>query len=452
MAEQDKVHILLIHPYEVMNDMMRFLLESEFNFEVVSSTSLAEAKVALENSSFQVIISSAQNTDGTGYAFFKELVDGQKLIPFLLIDNNNEAASPVYKNIMIKSFLKDEKLLEDLNQIISEMFSINTKDKPEEWTKVTLGPLTRFEVLPEDIFIQLKTGRMLKLFRQGDNVNASDVERYKKKGVMNLYLRRQALQWLLRQIDLVIPSIKSDPNGLLKVESSTDHVVYDDECPKFDSPIALQEEFLNELHETSKNVLTQMKKNKELAKLLKMLDVDRNPNSFIKNRIDLVCNISCALCRELSWSSDAMFEKMIYVAHLHDLSLFKHPNLARLQTIAQLESIQGITAEENNLFLNHTKFAGDLIARDSRAPAEAESIVRQHHERASGKGFPEGLQSARIMPTAALMQISIDFAQHILENPKWNFDTYSARAGLQFKGGPFTKIFKALEKLCKGKI
>ena len=102
---------------------------------------------------------------------------------------------------------------------MSEIFSINIQDKPEEWTKVSLEPLTRFEGLPEDIFIQLKTGRILKLFRQGDNVNADDVERYKKKGVSNLYLRRQAFHWLLRQIDLVLPSVKNNPNALLKVES-----------------------------------------------------------------------------------------------------------------------------------------------------------------------------------------------------------------------------------------
>ena len=452
MADAEKIKVLVLHPLEVMNDLVRFLLESEFNFEVLTCQSLVEAKNSLASFVPQVVVCAAQNTDGNGYSLFKDLVDNQKLIPFILIDNNNEGAPSVYKNVMIKTFLKEDKLLEDLNQTMSEIFSINIQDKPEEWTKVSLEPLTRFEGLPEDIFIQLKTGRILKLFRQGDNVNADDVERYKKKGVSNLYLRRQAFHWLLRQIDLVLPSVKNNPNALLKVESSTDHVVYDDECPKFSSPIALQEEFINELHETSKQVLTHIKKNKELAKFLKMLDVDRNPNSFVKNRIDLVCNISCALCRELAWSSDAMFEKMIYVAHLHDLSLFSHPNLARLQTVAQLESTPGITAEENNLFLNHPKLAADLIARDSRAPAEAEAIVRQHHERASGKGFPEGLQSARIMPTAALMQISIDFAQHILENPKWNFDTYSARAGMMFKGGPFTKIFKALEKLCKGKL
>lgn len=452
MAESNPISILVVHPLEVMNDLIRFLLESEFNFEVVTVTQLSEAKVKLSERSFSLLIVASKNTDGAGYSFFKELVDAQNLTPFVLIDNSNEPAPVVYKNVMIKSFIRENKLLEELNTTISEMFAIDTKNKPEEWTKVSLNPLVRFEGLPEDIFIQLKTGRMLKLFRQGDNVNAEDVERYQRKGVMNLYLRREAFHWLLKQIDLVIPLIKNSPNALIKVESSTDHVVYDDECPKFDSPIALEEAFLKELHDTSKQVLTQMKKNKELAKMLKMLDVDRNPNSFIKNRIDLVCNISCALCRELSWSSDAMFEKMIYVAHLHDLSLFSHPNIARLQTVAQLESTPGVTAEENNLFLNHPKLAADLVAKDSRAPAEAESIVRQHHERASGKGFPEGLQSARIMPTAALMQISIDFAQFILENPKWNFDNYAARAGMQFRGGPFTKIFKALETLCKGKL
>ncbi len=437
---------------EVLADIIRFLLESEFNFNVVTCASKKDGKAAMEQTKFDALLVTTQMSDGLGFSFFKELVDEKKLIPFILIENSNEAAPTVYKNILIKAFIRENKLLEELNETLATMFSIDTKGKPEEWTKVSLLPLTRFEGLPEDIFIQLKTGRMLRLFRQGDNITSDDVERYARKGVSNLYLRRQAFHWLLKQIDNVLPSIKSKPAALIKVESSQDNIVYDEECPKFDSPLAMQEEFIKELHETSKQILTQMKKNKDLAKMLKMLDVDRNPNSFFRNRIDLVCNISCALAKELSWSSEAMFEKFIYVAHVHDLNLVAHPHLARMQTIAQLESTPGISTEENNLFVNHPKIIADLIERDARAPAEAAAIVRQHHERASGKGFPEGLQSARIMPTAALLQVSIDFAQYILENPKWNFDHYAARGGLQFKGGPFTKIFKALETLCKGKI
>lgn len=452
MVTSNQNAVLVVHPLEVLNDLISFLLESEFDFIVTTCNSLSEARLAISKNEFCALIVATHHSDGEGFHFFKELIDENKIIPFILLENSNNPPPTVYKNVMVKSFVHENKLLEELKEALKVLFPSQTPAKVQEWTKVPLLPLTLFEGLPEDIFIQLKTGRMLRLFRQGDNLSHTDVDRYLGKGVDNFHLRRHAFLWLLRQIDTVMPTIKSNPSALIKVESSQDSMVYDEECPKFDGPLAMHEEFIKELHETSKEIIAQIKKNKDLAKLLKALDIDRTPDAFFRNRIDLICNISCAVAQELSWSSETMYEKLIYVAHVHDLTLVTHPHLARLQTVAQLEATPGITAEEKNLFMNHPKMMADLIARDPRAPSEAAGIVLQHHERSSGMGFPAGMQSARIMPTAALLQIAIDFAQYIVENPKWSFDDYVSRCASPFKGVPFNKIFKALEKLCKGKV
>lgn len=452
MNEIHKTSTLIVHPLGVICDIIRFLLESEFNMDVTSCKTKQEANSLLGKNKYDIIIVATKVPDAIGFDFFKELIDQNKLMPFILVENSHESKLDPYKNAEVKAFIREENLMEGLSEIFSEMLAIDTKNKPEEWTKISLPPLTRFESLPEDVFLELKTGRRIKLFREGDRISIEDVERYTHKGVRNLFLQRKAFLWLLKQIDAVVPAINQNPEGLLKVESSKDQTVDDEECPTFTGPFVLQEKMINELHEKSKDVLIQMKKNKELAKLLKSLNVDRAENAFFRNRIDMICNISCAISKELAWSSDAMYEKLIYIAHVHDLPLIAHPHLAKFQTVFQLELMTDISAEDKKLFIQHPKMAADIVARDSRAPAEAALIVAQHHERPSGKGFPEGLQTARIMPLAALVQISIDFAQYVLENPYWSYDKYAAQTGAQFRGGAFTKIAKALETICKGKI
>ena len=447
----EEVKFLVIHPFGVMADVIRFFVESEYNATIVTCPSALEAQEHLKNEKFNIVIASTSAAKEKDYPFYVQLTESETPPYLFIVEHQKIKLVAAYQNLNMKAYIEEENLLEELNEYLSNLLYIDNTRPPEDWTKISIRPLMHFEEIPEDVFIKLITGRMLKLFSKGDNLNRADVDRYENKGVKNLYLQRQAFLWLIKQLDKIIPTLQE--GQLIKVESSG---VTEEPQPidnyVVDIPLPIEENFVREVHEKSKDVLKEMRKNKELAKLLKLLDIDRDPKSYFKNRISLVCTISCALAKELSWSSDAMFEKFIYVAHMHDLSLISHPRLFRLEHSWQIEVLPNITEEEKKLFLEHPSNVADLVSRDPKAPPEAESMIRQHHERANGKGFPEGLPSARIMPTAALMQVSINLAQYILDNPKWDYATYVEKNGPLFKGGPFTKIFKALENVCKGKI
>lgn len=446
-----EVKFLVIHPFGVMADVIRFFIESEYNALITTCHSVIEAQDLLKKEEYNIIIAATSAAKDKDYPFYVQLTEKEQPPSLIIIEHQKIKPTAAYNDLNIKSYIEEENLLEELNELLTSMLFIDSSKPPEDWTRISIWPLMHFEELPEDVFIKLITGRMLKLFSKGDNLTPQDVERYTNKGVNNLYLQRQAFLWLIKQLDKVLPTLEE--GKLIKVESSG---VTEEPTPVenyvVDIPLPIEETFVKEVHEKSKQVLNEMRKNKDLAKLLKLLDVDRDPKSYFKNRIQLVCTISCALAKELSWSSDAMFEKFIYVAHMHDLSLISHPRLFRLEHNWQIEVLPNITEDEKKLFLEHPNYVAELVSKDSKAPPEAESMIRQHHERANGKGFPEGLPSARIMPTAALMQLSINLAQYILENPKWDFKTYIEKNGPLFKGGPFTKILKALETVCKGKI
>lgn len=451
MNEHVGIKVLVIHPFAVMADIIRFFVESEYNSEAMTCHSVFSAQEAIEQEKyFDIIIAASTVALDDALPFFIKFSEEKKSPTLIFVEHKRAKLPSTFRDLSVKAFIKEDNMLEDLNELFIEILVTDTSKTPEDWTKVSLPPLAHFESLPEDVFIKLITGRMLKLFRQGDNLNEDDIERYSKKGVRNLYIQRQAFLWMLKQIDKIIPTIEQDK--LINIESSNLTSEPSDEPFKIDIPLPLEENFVKEVHEKSKKVLDEMRKNKDLAVLLKMLDLDRDPKSYFKNRINLVCTISCALAKDLAWSSDAMFEKFIYVAHMHDLTLIKYPKLTRLQHHWQIDVMPNITEEEKKLFLNHPQDVARLVSLDPRAPTEAEMMIRQHHERANGKGFPEKLQSARIMPTAALIQVAIDFAQYILENPKWTYESYIGKNGALLKGGPFTKILKSLENVCKGKI
>jgi len=96
--------------------------------------------------------------------------------------------------------------------------------------------------------------------------------------------------------------------------------------------------------------------------------------------------------------------------------------------------------------LKHPLLGSHIIERDLHAPIESAAIVLQHHELPKRVGFPNKLPAQKIMPFAAILEVSIDFSQYILENPKWLLEEYVPIAKMKFTGGIFSKIVRALAK------
>ena len=449
MTDSVKLKVLIIYPVNVVAELVRFSLESEYNCQADIANNLKAGKGLCLDGEYPIILAANIFPDEDIESFYHELIDANKIRYFFLITNNNSINSLIYKNCKPNGLIPEKQLLEILGKHLNEILS-KTSDTPDEWTKISLIPLTYFDAIPEDIYILLLTGRFIKLFSRGDKITMQDVERYNKKGVTKLFLKKQAYQWLIKQIDSAIPKVIAFPDAPIVTDGAEENVVFTDEAPKLDGPMKLPKHVIKEVHQASNKILLQIKKNKELSKLLSHLTLDRTANQYLKNRIDLVCNIACAIAHELSWTSDAMYEKLIYLAYTHDLALLAHPKLLKVQTKVEFE-FGKFSDEEMQLILNHPFLSADLVKNDLRAPPDAEQIIRQHHERPKAGGFPLGLPIIRILPTAALLTVSIDFAQYILDHPNWNYEQYSKHA-IVFRGGTFTKIIKALEDLCRGHI
>lgn len=445
-----KLKVLIIHPLKVIADLICFKIESDYNCEASIALNLTDARKKNYNSHFRIIISATDISGENSFDFFRDIVESGNLPMFFVIENKIMEYEYSHKGKAPNGIIPETYILQTLSLFLNKALT-KSDDTPEEWTKISFLPLVHFAGIPVDVFIQLISGRFLKIFSRNDKITTFDVDRYTGKGVTNLYLKKQSFNWLINEIDEAMPVISKNP-GTPIVVLNQEPDREDEEVisgSTIERPFQFEEDQLEAFHQSSKKILSQMKKNPDLAKLLKTIELDRTPNAYIKNRCHLICNISCALARELAWSSDSMFEKLIYVAYTHDLTLVSNPKLASVQTLLELELIPDLSPEDRKLFLNHPKSVAELVLRDSKAPAEAEMIIRQHHELANSKGFPDGLQSVRILPTAALLEISIHFAQYIIENPNWKFDRYVLYASPHFRGGPFTKIFKALENLLK---
>lgn len=494
-----RTNALLLSKKNAFSDILTFNLESEYSFSVQHFESFNEFKnyTAQTNDYFLIIADGSINL-GEIRNCYDHYEKSKKEIPFFVVANDTFAKELDAKKAAV---INRDSSIEKMNRFLKGLFIENPLIKPLPYCPVSFALLSSFEGLEADVFIQLPSGRYLKIFQQKDKITDADVMRFKEKGVDTLFLKKRTAQWILKQITLDIETTlrtlergdklkykaktaeepspkkeippKQDYNDLLAEikkerlqnlgmkEEKKEEVI--EEKPdeqeessqevkrieqRLDGTFALGKEFQKEIQQKTIKAVKIMSKKPALKKLLEKLTLDRDPNSYVKNHINLLTRITCSIANLMDWNHESTLEKLIFVSYMHDITLVDHPHLAKIQTLAEYAQIEPtLSDEEKRLYIKHPEDIKKLISDLDDAPVDAEKIIMQHHELPDGSGFPGKLNHIRILPLAAVFIVSHDFVCYILENPNWNLKEYISKNEAKFKGSNFSKIFRKMATL-----
>ncbi|WP_243398370.1 HD-GYP domain-containing protein [Deinococcus koreensis] len=106
---------------------------------------------------------------------------------------------------------------------------------------------------------------------------------------------------------------------------------------------------------------------------------------------------SARLARRLSWADDQV-KALRWGAYLHDLGKLAIPD-------SVLHKRGPLDPEERRIIQTHTTVGYDMLQDLHFLPAETLDLVRYHHERWDGTGYPAGLRGPNIPDTARLFSI-----------------------------------------------
>jgi putative nucleotidyltransferase with HDIG domain len=110
-----------------------------------------------------------------------------------------------------------------------------------------------------------------------------------------------------------------------------------------------------------------------------------------------VAKLAVAIASELSWD-ESKVEALRTAALLHDIGKIVVP--------AEILSKPGrLTDTEMMLIREHSAAGADTVA-DIDFEADIATMIRQHHERLDGSGYPAGLRGAQILPDARLLAVA----------------------------------------------
>lgn len=114
-----------------------------------------------------------------------------------------------------------------------------------------------------------------------------------------------------------------------------------------------------------------------------------------------VSDMTVKICELLAMDDEEM-EHIHIAAHLHDIGKIGVPDAA-------LNKIEKLTDEEWKAIRKHPEIGSDILSK-SKHLSGLTGIVRGHHERYDGKGYPDGLAGEEIPLGARIIAIcdSID--------------------------------------------
>ena len=110
-----------------------------------------------------------------------------------------------------------------------------------------------------------------------------------------------------------------------------------------------------------------------------------------------VAELACAIAAELRWE-DSRIETLRTAALLHDIGKIVVP--------AEILSKPGRLAETEMMLVRQHAAAGADIIADIDFEGDIAEMIRQHHERLDGSGYPAGLSGAQILPEARVLAVS----------------------------------------------
>jgi HD-GYP domain-containing protein (c-di-GMP phosphodiesterase class II)/anti-anti-sigma regulatory factor len=167
-------------------------------------------------------------------------------------------------------------------------------------------------------------------------------------------------------------------------------------------------------------------------------------NTLLKGSSEIVSRYVGMLAKKMDYAEEH-FKDLIYGTVLRDMGMIKVSDLI-------LRSPRELTKEEWEIIKRHPEDGAEMLRR-MKFSDHVVHVVRAHHERFNGEGYPAGLRGKEIPLGARIISVVESYAAMINERPnrpalsdKEALDTLKENYGLRYDREVVTQFAKIMEK------
>jgi HD-GYP domain-containing protein (c-di-GMP phosphodiesterase class II) len=167
-------------------------------------------------------------------------------------------------------------------------------------------------------------------------------------------------------------------------------------------------------------------------------------NTLLKGTSEIVSRYVGIVAKNMGYPEER-FKDLIYGTVLRDMGMIKVSDLI-------LVSPRELTKEEWEIIKKHPEDGAEML-RGMRFNDHVIDIVRSHHERFNGEGYPRGLRGKEIPLGARIISVVESYAAMIHERPnrpalseKEALDTLKENYGMRYDREVVSHFVKVIEK------
>ncbi len=277
-----------------------------------------------------------------------------------------------------------------------------------DFTKIKIGEFYSSKAVLFDVFIQLKSGKYVKILHAGDTFDQERIDKYKnEKKVEHLWFKTaDRAKYIKYQSHLTTKIMNAD-----KVPVEMKSRFLKNVTSKYVEEVmaeGLKPQIVEQGKEICEQVYKLVEKEKNLYRLLRGYQ-DFDPSSV--DHSYLVTLYTSSIIKQFEWQSQATIETAAMACMFHDIGKMKMPeNL--------LDKRPGeMSPEELELYQNHPILGAEMVDGNNLINNSVKQIIIQHHEYFDGTGFPFQKKGNKILTLANIISLVDDFV-HILIQKK----------------------------------
>jgi HD-GYP domain-containing protein (c-di-GMP phosphodiesterase class II) len=213
--------------------------------------------------------------------------------------------------------------------------------------------------------------------------------------------------------------------------------------------LCLDPEDIKEINKTFHNSFEFIKKTE--GHLNCIIDSISAENKYQRKNIILTSYLAITVVKKMSWYQESLIEKIVFACIFHDLLGEKE----KLAMILEKDFINSnvLSAKEIKVVKNHAHDIAEKIERISEVPSDVIHILRDHHERPDGGGFPRGIGNSRLKPLTALFIVAEFASNFLLTESLTHMETLHMDLEKKFMGhSNFEKVTRELIKILQEKL
>lgn len=405
--------ILIINSNKEQNYYIRFLLEGITDQEVNIRESLNETLKTQENLIVESSILIVEYDIKGFHDFLEYIKNNSKIIQVLVTYKTSQeerVISDLQKLPQIQKYDIETSQIGNFEKSILTLLKFDKRiNKKENFCRVKMDYFLNLDSIICDVFIQISDDKYLKIINRHEKYVSEDILKYRRKGINHLYIKENDFKLFTAGMIREIQTLKLNKMPIKQQEINTIPISCIETVHEMVNKIGLTSQALILTNESINQTLGLVKK----SPIIKLLKSTLGSGSYI-SELSLLSNyISCAICRETEWASPENYLRLSLAAFFQNISL-DNDDHAKIEKLSSFE-FESLPNRAKKIITDHPNKSCELISAIDGLPIGVDKIIKTHHEKYDGSGFPRGIDHSKQEALSVIFIVSLELANILFE-------------------------------------